>query len=188
MLTTQVSLLKHMRSGDQAAWERFDAIYRPLLMHYAAKRGLLSTEIEDVVQDCMRQVIEHLQSYDPQKGRFKAWLKALVNNRITNLFNKKAARPADSGVFERPQTREPTPDDAFDELWEREHLRQAVRALERDADPSAFGAFQDHVIGGASVESTCQKWKITPQRLYKIKWRLTQKLRELRTELLQELE
>lgn len=188
MLTTQISLLKHMQSGDESAWSRFDGIYRPLLTRFAQNRGLVAAEVDDVVQDCMKSIFEHLRSYDPQKGRFKTWLRAMVNNRISNLRVKKAARPADSGAFERPQEREPTPEDAFEELWEREHLRHALELLRRETDAAAFGAFCDHVIEERSVEATCEKWNIAPNNLYKIKWRLTQKLRELKTELLQEME
>ena len=82
--TTRPSLLIRIRNReDQAAWVTFDHIYRPMLYRFAQSRRLGHEDAEDVVQHCMSAIQEHIGrfDYDPDRGRFKAWLRTMVDNR-----------------------------------------------------------------------------------------------------------
>ncbi len=184
--TTRVSLLIRLREpGATDAWREFDAIYRPLLAKIALARGLSNADVEDVVQHCMIAVSQHIRTfeYDPEKGRFKGWLCTLVNNRIRNLHRDRRETDADSRVFRIPQQREPSPEDLFDRLWLEEHLRYALRLLAREIKPNALRAFERLALEGASVDEVCREMGLKPEQLYKIRWRVTQRLQERMREL-----
>jgi RNA polymerase sigma-70 factor (ECF subfamily) len=134
MQTTRSSLLLRIKDRrDGAAWRQFDGIYRPMLYRFAIARGLADAEAEDVVQFCMAAIQEQIHSfeYDPSKGRFKGWLRTLVNNRIRNMMRDRHERPAESGVFQRP-AEQLTPDEEFDRLWMVEHLKHAMGLVQSE--------------------------------------------------------
>jgi RNA polymerase sigma-70 factor (ECF subfamily) len=189
MQTTRASLLVRIKDRrNSAAWGEFDAIYRPMLHRFAMSRGLDDAAAEDVVQQCMTAIQEHIEGfdYDPTKGRFKGWLRTLVNNRVRNWARDRHERPAESQDFKRDQAREPSPEEAFDNLWMEEHLRHALRLVRDEVDQTTFKAFQHYVMEEQPAEKVCEELKVTANQLYKIKWRLTQQLGEKMKELLGE--
>ncbi|HUN82661.1 MAG TPA: sigma-70 family RNA polymerase sigma factor [Phycisphaerae bacterium] len=185
MQTTRASLLLRIKDRrDDTAWRQFDEIYRPMLYHFALSRGLKDAEAEDVVQYCMAAVQEqiHAFDYDPTKGRFKGWLRTLVNNRIRNLLRGKHEQPAESGVFQRPADQE-TPEEEFDRLWMVEHLKHALRAVQAEVGDTAFQIFQLYVMEQQPVEEICSKLSVNANQVHKTKFRLTKKLAEKLAEL-----
>jgi RNA polymerase sigma factor (sigma-70 family) len=175
---------------DSAAWSEFDAIYRPVLHRFATARGLQHNEAEDVVQHCMAAIGEHIAGfeYDPKKGRFKGWLRTLVNNRVRNLIRNRCDPIAESKDFKRDQQREDSPDDVFDKLWMEEHLRHCLRLLRSDMQPSTLKAFQLYVIDEWPLAKVCEELAMSTAQVYRIKWRVTQKLGEKMKELIGEAE
>jgi RNA polymerase sigma factor (sigma-70 family) len=185
--TTRPSLLIRIKDRrDSESWREFDAIYRPLLHRYARARGLDDAEAEDVTQHCLAAISGHISrfDYDPTKGRFKGWLKTLVNNRVRNLMRDRREQPAESQDFKRDQRREPLPEALFEELWMEEHLRHCLELVRGEVTEATYAAFQSHVIEERPVEEVCAALKMTANQLYKIKWRVTQKLEEKLKELL----
>lgn len=186
METTRASLLIRIKDRrDARAWGEFDAIYRPMLYRFATMRGLGHAEAEDVVQHCMIAVQEHIArfDYDPRKGRFKGWLRTMVNNRVRNLLRDRHEQSAESQDFKRDQQREDAPDEVFDKLWLEEHLKHCLRLVREEVEEATFKAFQLYVIEERPVEEVCKEMNMTQNQLYKIKWRLTQKLGERMKEL-----
>ncbi|MEP0845440.1 MAG: sigma-70 family RNA polymerase sigma factor [Phycisphaerae bacterium] len=178
---TRASLLIRIRDPrDADAWREFDTIYRPMLMRFALARKLGAPEAEDVAQHVMAAVHEHIGSfdYDPGKGRFKGWLRTIVNNRVRALLGRRREALADSGEFQVEQEREPSPDEEFDRIWLEEHLRHAVERVRREVEESTYQAFRAHVLDGRSVEQTCAEFGMNPNQVYRIKFRVMQKLRE----------
>lgn len=97
MDTTRSSLLLRLRDeGDERAWVEFDAIYRPMLERFAAARGLRGPDVDDVVQHSMAAVHRRIRGfeYDPDRGRFKSWLRTLVNNHVRNRLRDRRERRA----------------------------------------------------------------------------------------------
>lgn len=182
MHTTRASLLLRIRDrGDSIAWGEFDAIYRPMLRRFAASQGLSDAEADDVVQHCMAAIAERISAfdYDPRKGRFKGWLRTLVNNRVRNLWRDRREQSAKTGDFERDQARERTPEEAFDDIWMQEHLRYCLNSLRKEMQESTMRAFQAYVIDEKPIEVVCKEIGMSEQQVYQIKWRVTQKLSEM---------
>jgi RNA polymerase sigma-70 factor (ECF subfamily) len=180
MHTTRLSLLMRIRDlRNSAAWAEFDGIYRPLLFRYAKALQLADDEAEDVVQQCMLQIHRHIGEfdYDPQRGRFKAWLRTMVHNIVISRVRKRRETCAGEAAFETMPSRECSPDEVFNRVWHEEHLRHALASIRERQDPITFEAFQRYAIDEQPAEKVCAEMGLEPERLYKIKWRLTQQLR-----------
>jgi len=184
--TTRPSLLLRLRDrGDREAWSTFDVLYRPLLYRYARQRGLGHDDAEDVTQACLESISDHIGrfDYDPRLGRFKAWLRTLVNNRVRNQFRRKRERPVDPAALPAEPEDDATPDQAFEQVWLQEHLWHCLADLKRTVDPTTFAAFVAYVIEEQPAEEVCGRFNLQPNNLYTIKWRLTQKVAERMREL-----
>jgi RNA polymerase sigma-70 factor (ECF subfamily) len=189
--TTRPSLLLRIRDrSDRRAWETFDALYRPMLQRFARARGLGETDAEETAQQCLATIADRIAefSYDPQKGRFKGWLCTLVNNRVRNLLRDRREQQGETADFEATPQREPTPDEAFDRIWMEEHLWHCLRELRGEVEETTFLAFQSYVIEQRPIEQVCQELKLTPNNVYTIKWRLTERVAAKMRELLDGLE
>ncbi len=191
MDTTRPSLLLRIRDrGDVAAWHLFDALYRPMLERFAQARGLSPADAEDVAQHCLAQIAEHIGefAYDPARGRFKGWLRTLVNNRIRNLIRDRHEEQADTQDFQSPQTREAAPEADFERIWLEEHLWHCLRALQVEVEDSTYRAFVAYVIEQQPIEVVCAATGLTAQNIYTIKWRLTERVAARMRELVDGLE
>lgn len=185
--TTRASLLLRVRNHDDAsAWSEFDSLYRPMLRRFAAAFGLDPAGADEVAQDCMAQIAQHIQQfeYDPTKGRFKGWLRTVLNNAVRKRLRDRHEFEAETHHFDGAASPEPAPDDVFEDLWMTEHLRFCLKQLRREVEESSYQAFQMHVLEQHSVEEVCKQLSMTPNQLYKIKWRVTQRIGEKMKELL----
>lgn len=179
MDTTRASLLVRIRDPrDAEAWRVFDEIYRPMLIRFACARGLHQADAEDVVQHCMTTVHEHIGGFDynPQKGRFKSWLRTIINNRIRNFFRVRREYHGKTQELRQVADQELTPEELFEKLWMQEHLRHCLRQLRENVDQTTFKAFHDYVIDQKPAEEVCGELGITADNLYSIKWRMTRKV------------
>jgi RNA polymerase sigma-70 factor (ECF subfamily) len=185
--TTRPSLLLRIRDPrDAAAWEVFDSIYRPMLRRYALSRGLLDAEAEDIAQQCLTEVLRRIGDfeYDAAKGRFKGWLKTMVANRVRNLWRDRRERQADTAVFERDASPEPSPDESFEKLWMQEHLWHCFRAVQAQVDETTWRAFEQYVLRQRTIDEVCRELNLKAQNVYTIKWRLTERVAAMMKELL----
>ena len=187
MDTTRASLLIRVRDRNNAsAWREFDAIYRPMLGRFARARGLDDSSADDIVQFAMMAIAEHIGGFDynPDKGRFKAWLRTIVNNRIRNRVAARHEEEAQTRDFKRDDRREETPDEMFDRMWMKEHLDFAMNEVRLGVEPSSWEAFEALVIRDEPIEAVSERLKMNANQLYSIKFRLTKKLSERMQQLL----
>lgn len=88
MQSTSVNLLKGLREPrSEAAWQRFVDLYTPLIFYWARQKGLSPENSADVVQDVLSTLVAKLPTFehDPTR-RFRAWLKTITLNRVTDLY------------------------------------------------------------------------------------------------------
>jgi RNA polymerase sigma-70 factor (ECF subfamily) len=178
---TPLSLLERIREGEEStAWREFDAIYRPILRRYAHVWRLPVADAEDVVQHAMAAIHANIRQFTHNRevGQFRAWLRTLVNNHIKNLLSKRRPELLKSELALGHEAREEPPDEAFARIWLHEHLRFYLEQIKSESRPQVFEAFQSHVLRQESVEAVCQEFCLTPNQLYKLKWNVTQKLRD----------
>jgi RNA polymerase sigma-70 factor (ECF subfamily) len=183
-------LLRLKDRSDADAWRTFDTLYRPILYRFARRRGLAHADAEDVTQHCLTVISTHIGTfdYDPRRGRFKSWLRTLVNNRVHNLLRDRHERQGDTSVFEIAQQSAVSPEEAFDHTWLEEHLWHCLRELQAEIDPTTYRAFEAYVIEQKPLDEVCRELNLTANNVYTIKWRVTRKVAQRMRELTGESE
>ena len=70
--------------GDQAAWVEFVEVYRPVIYRLATRRGMQHADAEDLAQLVLASVAKAIDQWedDPQRARFRTWLRRVANNAI----------------------------------------------------------------------------------------------------------
>ncbi|MBK8268613.1 MAG: sigma-70 family RNA polymerase sigma factor [Planctomycetes bacterium] len=179
MDTTRASLLLRLRDrADADAWALFDRIYRPMLTRFAMRMGLGREDADDVVQQCLKAVAQHIGSfeYDPARGRFKGWLRTLVQNKVLNELRIRRPVAAESGMLRSIQADEENPADAFERIWMQEHLWHCLKELRSEVEGTTYRAFEEYVLNQRAAEEVAKELGLSVNHVYTIKWRLTEKV------------
>src|SRR4051812_42542172 len=130
MVTTPTSLLARLREpGQEGDWERFVALYTPLLYAWARRLNVPRQEAGDLLQDLFTCLLQELPTftYDPRRS-FRAWMHTLLVNRWRTWLRRRAVRKIAPGGEERlAEIAGPDTAPEFEEDEYRRHL--VVRAL-----------------------------------------------------------
>jgi RNA polymerase sigma-70 factor (ECF subfamily) len=100
--STHISLLCDISAGGRRneAWAVFQARYRGVILGWCLRRGLSPHGAEDLTQDVLLKLFQQLPHYphDPSRGQFRGWLKAVVNNALTDFWRQQRRRPERGAV------------------------------------------------------------------------------------------
>jgi RNA polymerase sigma factor (sigma-70 family) len=188
---TRATLLARLKNwNDQISWQEFFDLYWPVIYRFARKAGLTDAEAQDVVQETMKAVAQHMPTfkYDPAKGTFKAWLLNQSRWRIVDQFRKRGpivSHQAETADGTRTATIERVPDEKsldWEALWETDWqktvLAEAMSRVKRQLDPQKFQIFDFYVNREWPPEKVAQTFNVTVNQVYLAKNRVTEMLRE----------
>jgi RNA polymerase sigma factor (sigma-70 family) len=184
MNETPLTLLERLRSSaNQEAWQRFVALYTPLLFHWARKVGLDAADAADLVQDVLLLLVRKLPEFRYQPGkRFRGWLWTVLLNKYRE--NRRRAKPAAVTADDLGQISAVADVDGVAEITEaeyRQHLvRQALRIMQREFQPATWQACWASVMHGKSADKVAAELGMTAGAVRAAKFRV---LSRLRTEL-----
>ncbi|MCI0540861.1 MAG: hypothetical protein L0Z50_37145 [Verrucomicrobiales bacterium] len=140
--TTEWSVILAAKDGDlpaaDAALQRLCRVYWYPLYAYVRRRGHLPEDAEDLTQDFFKRLLERngLASVHPEKGRFRSFLLASMNNFLANEWDRVKAEKRGGKVSfvslndESPETRyvrEEVPDLSAERSFQR---RWAIALLQ----------------------------------------------------------
>lgn len=83
-LNDEQPIIDSAKSGDRDAFEQIVGSYQDRVVRYAQNIVGDSHAAEDVAQRTFVNVFDHLQSYDPTKGRFSTWVYRIARNVALN--------------------------------------------------------------------------------------------------------
>ncbi|MCB9849580.1 MAG: sigma-70 family RNA polymerase sigma factor [Phycisphaerales bacterium] len=181
--TTQPTLLMRLRDPeDDTAWRAFAAQYRDLIIGYCVRCGLQSADVDDVEQIVWLHLAKGLRSfeYDPEKGRFRDYLRKVVRHAIARRFSRptRHERSLDTTLLAITQSK----DDDTDRLWESEwvdhHYRLALKSIRKSFDARSVAIFE-LLLSGDSIASVANKFDTTTQAIHKVKQRIRDKMAAL---------
>jgi RNA polymerase sigma-70 factor, ECF subfamily len=182
MTTTSESLLQ--RLGDQqdsVAWNRFVALYTPLIFYWGRQVGLQPDDASDLVQDVLATIARRINTFRYDKSKsFRSWLRAVTLNQFRMNLRKKRRfeiTERDSLLAQIPDAR--TLESTWDRSYQVELLKRGMLLLRGDFTEKTWTALSELVTGHASVEEVAAKHGLSVWTLYSARGRLLKRLRSI---------
>jgi len=184
-LNTRITLLHRLRDhDDDKSWSEFVEIYTPLLFAYCRKREIKLQEITDIVQEVFRSVSLAMGrfQYDPDKGRFRAWLFTVLRNTIVTYFNKANRAPITSRETQlvnrmESHLQEETTD--WDHDYRLRLLNWAMKKIQPEFSERNWTIFTETALHERSVDDVAAKFGMKNNTVTVTKYRITQRLRQV---------
>lgn len=192
-LPTRNSLLSRLRNwDDQEGWRDFFDTYWKFLYSIAVKAGLSDSDARDVVQETVVAVAKGLQEgrFKAAAGSsFKAWLKVIVQRRVSNHLRKRPLPLAADEVVDDDTTgtdlleRLPAPEaDPIRELWEEEWAKNladvAIEQVRARVGDKQFQMFDLYVLKNWPVREVARSLHTNVAYVYVTKHRITSLIRQ----------
>lgn len=185
--TTRVSLLLRVKDpANQAAWEEFAAIYRPVIHRFARRRGLQEADAQDLSQTVLTAVAERIPDWTPDddRAKFRTWLSRIAMNQTITMFRRKridAARGGTTGVAILNNQEDPTSDLQMD--YRREIFRLAARLASAEFEETTWRAFWMTAVEGATPDEAAQSLHRSVGSIYTARSRVIRRLQQLAREI-----
>jgi RNA polymerase sigma-70 factor (ECF subfamily) len=182
---TNASLLMRLRNlHDTAAWQLFVNTYAPLIYRYCRRQGLQEADTSDVTQEVLSQVTRSIATFDyqPERGRFRDWLGAVVRSKLVRHHQKSARRvgqqqePPGAGAMHEVLSGDSDP--AWVDDFNAHLLEVALERIKADFEPKNWRAFEMVWIENKPVMEAAETVGMTPSSIYVSKWRVLKRLRE----------
>jgi RNA polymerase sigma-70 factor (ECF subfamily) len=189
-IPTRASLLGRLKDWqDEESWREFFNIYRQLIFSFAIKSGLTEAEAEDVVQETVISVAKTIKEfeYDPERCRFKSWLRHLAQKRIADCFRK---RPREqllprtvSGDTARTAAMERVPsEDNLESIWEEEWQKRlldaAIERVKTQVSAEQYQMFDFYVLKKMPARKVTAALGTSVGQLYLAKHRISKLIKK----------
>ena len=137
---TRPSLLIRVRDpADQAAWQEFVEIYRPVILRLARQKGMQEADADDVAQEILVAVARAVEQreHDPKRAKFRTWLGRVAHNAILNALtrgrpDRGSGDPALLAVLDQRESKTGPDSDLLRLEHRREVFRWAVHRFARN--------------------------------------------------------
>jgi RNA polymerase sigma-70 factor (ECF subfamily) len=181
MDSTSASLLERLRRpDDHDAWQRFVALYTPLLYFWACRMGARGHDAADLVQEVFTAVLVAMPTFHPDPTRsFRSWLRTVALNKWRDHQRRQAVvgrAGNDVGLDEAE-----VPDNVA-ALWESEfqqHLAgRALDLMQSDFEPKTWRACWAQVVEGKPAEQVAQELGLSLASVYAARSRVLRRLRQ----------
>lgn len=181
--STNLSLLQRVGRGYPLAWERFTAIYRPMIQRWFQGHGVALAEAEDLTQDILVVLVKALPDFKHagRKGSFRSWLRTVTVNRARKFWQANKMR-FPSGQFPDLLDSLVDPKSELSQQWDIEHDRavhhRLLEIVDRDFEPESARVFRRMVIDGVSGPDVAGEFGLSVAAVYGVKARILKRLRE----------
>lgn len=186
MTHTSLSLLERLRSrSDQAAWDRFVAVYGPLLYGWMRRYHLQHQDACDISQDVLLTVVREIGTfrYDPGKGSFRSWLRSVMIHRLQAFWRSRSRQPVpiSSGASQERLASLEDPAGELAQRWDEEFagevMHRALALLKCDFEPATWQAFWGVVVESRKPQEVAQALGLTRNAVDLAKFRVMRRLR-----------
>lgn len=185
MSDTSLSLLLRAGSGEPAAWQRFDTLYRPLIRGWLIRHRVHPQEAEDLTQDVLFSVVRGIERFrhPGETGSFRGWLRTITANRAREFWRAGRCRAGAPGgdAFLRAIEELEDPTSGISAGWDREHdeatVRQLMELLADEFEPQTMRAFRMVVFDGRKGSEVAAELGMTVAAVYAAKSRVLSRLR-----------
>jgi RNA polymerase sigma-70 factor, ECF subfamily len=180
-LTWLGRLTENPTEGD---WRKLLDEYGPLLRAWLARAEVPFADHDDLSQEVLIVLVREVSGFERRgPGAFRAWLRAILHNRMRDYFRARSNRAtAVGGSDARNRLDElADPDSAISKLWDREYDEHlAARTLERvrvDFTQTTWESFVRQVIEGRPALDVAKELGISRNAALVAKSRVLSRIR-----------
>jgi RNA polymerase sigma-70 factor (ECF subfamily) len=160
-------------------------LYAPLIRAWLRKYDVQDSDADDLLQEVLLAVCSDLRKFEHggQPGTFRAWLKAILVNRLRKFWRARDRRPQARGDsdIDKKLAQLDDPASEMSRLWNRQHdqyvLRQLLALVEPQFAPKAWKAFCRVALDGARPAVVAQELQTSLNAVCIAKSRVLSRLR-----------
>lgn len=147
---TRASIIQRIRDPDDVeAWQIVVDIYTAPVFQYCIHKGLQQADALDVTQEVFTRLPRF--DYQPEKGRFRAWLGTVTRNQVYKFWRKSKNRQAETELEWQPVT------SAEDLDWQRISnayiLDAALKRIRDEFNETQWTAFEAVALSTMTTEN-----------------------------------
>tara|TARA_B100001059_G_scaffold53460_1_gene47547 strand:+ start:4041 stop:5078 length:1038 start_codon:yes stop_codon:yes gene_type:complete len=164
----------------ELGWQEFTEKYARVIAGFARNAGLRAQDADDVLQDVLLgffRVSEQFE-YDPDKGRFRGYLKRVTLNAIRARHRRKRPSTFIKDDYD-PPAEMPDVDAAWDRQWTEQLLQRAMTEVRGTVEDRTWKAFELYGVRGVPAEQVAERLDMTPAAIRHAKMRLVKQVREI---------
>ncbi len=184
--TTQHTVIERLRAGEGIAWEEFEECYRKLVYLRARDRGLYDHEKADLLQEVMLSLYknETLFKFDKSKGRFRDYLKKIIDRRAFDILRKRKnvetslQSLAEGGAVLKSDEFEASEKHWMNE-WRRHLLDQALNKVKSQITEVTYEAFVMLFVDQIDANRVADSLDLSIESVYVAKHRVLKRLRPI---------
>jgi RNA polymerase sigma-70 factor, ECF subfamily len=182
--TSESLILRLNNQQDVAAWNEFLAIYRPVVLCMALRRGMQHADADDLAQRVFLSVARKVSDWEAHNAetRFRNWLGRIARNAILNeLTRAKPDRATGAGAHDDVLAQLPDQVDLSLSITIeacRQALLWAVSAIKDDFSPSTWEMFRQTAIDGKPVNVVAEALGRSAGAVYIARCRVMQRIKE----------
>lgn len=184
MYATRASIFLRLQAHGtidrEFGWNEFADKYSSVIVGFARNAGLKAQDADDILQDVLMGFfrVSSEFEYDPNKGRFRGYLKRVTLNAIRGRFRRKRPSQNYDGSWEPPSLDEDT-DVLWDRQWTEQLLIRAMAEVRTKVEERTWKAFELYGLRGTAVEAVCEETGMTPDAVRHAKMRIAKQVRQL---------
>lgn len=188
MGSTPLSLLERLRRQPAGPdWQRLDAVYRPLVLHWLGRVPGLGDEAADVAQEVLLVVVREVGGFERRReGSFRAWLRAITVNQVRSYWRARRRRPVaglghDADGIEGFLSQLEDPAAPLSRQWDADHDRfvfdRLLEAVRPDFTGPTWEAFRRFAVDGTPAARVAAELGTTENAVVLAKSRVLRRLR-----------
>ena len=119
--------------------------------------------------------------YDPRKGKFRSYLKTVTLRAIFKKSHQKHGTVVLGDIEEAAclADADSETEEAWEQEWRQYHLRQAMCVIRAEFGEADRQAFQEYAVEGHDARDTAASLKVSVDRVYGAKSRITKRLAQI---------
>ena len=183
---TSVSLLDRLMvaRSDDSDWNRFHALYLPLIRRWIGRIPGLDHDVDDVSQEVLLVLIREIPRFDRRReGSFRAWLRRVTANRV-RVYRRQRHRQAAAvagpteGFLEQIADSNSLLARQFDREHDMHICDAILAAVRSDFTPATWDAFQQFAVEGRPAADVARELGLSVNAVAKAKSRVLNRLRQ----------
>lgn len=169
--------------GESEAWERFSAIYAPVVYGWARQAGLQECDACDVCQNVFVSLVKNLPKFrhDRPGNSLRAWLRTITKNAVVDWARKRQKQVGQPTLaheeLEKALAR--SEEDGSVKADRDLIVRRALDLVRGDFEPATWQMFWQFQIEGRTAEEVAAERDVSVWSVYKARSRVLTRLREL---------